>query len=53
MPALPDMMKLAQTPGAPGQTAGAPPVKLSAESLSTLEAIQNDSPQLDNKYFRN
>jgi len=34
-------------------TVGAPPVKLSAESLSTLEAIQNESPQLDNKYFRN
>lgn len=27
--------------------------KISAESMSTLEAIQNDSPQLDNKYFRN
>jgi parallel beta-helix repeat protein len=53
MPNVPDLMKMAPTPGAPGQTPGAPPVKLSAESLSTLEAIQNDSPQLDNKYFRN
>jgi len=27
--------------------------KLSVESISTLEAIHKESPQLDNKYFRN
>lgn len=35
------------------QDAMNPAPKLSAESISTLEAIQKESPQLDNKYFRN
>lgn len=55
---LPDMpqIDLQQIPINPDglmQTPGVAPPKLSAESLSTLEAIQKESPQLDNKYFRN
>lgn len=59
---LPDMPKMDLNPLAMGpdggHTMGAaglsnPPPKLSVESMTTLEAIHKESPQLDNKYFRN
>ena len=35
------------------ETPGAPPPKMSVESINTINAIHKESSQLDNKYFRN
>ena len=55
-----DIQELPDTPHTEGEVFSLPndapqipPPKLSVESMTTLEAIHKESPQLDNKYFRN
>lgn len=52
---LPDMPEMDQRTNLFDDTPGGPSAapKLSVESITTLEAIAKESPQLDNKYFRN